>query len=157
MNLKELRWIKNVNATQGEWVYKHEEVSYPYLVPEFHLHWKINSKENAHKPNPGDFILLCQRTRVTHLVKVLDNIVHEDSPFRDIGFPFYRRVQVMWMAPKPWDKAPHQNEVFGFDFRFRHGKAINLENVTALEEYFGDEGGIVGFRERVKEKLALRI
>jgi hypothetical protein len=60
------------------------------------------------------------------------------------------------MAPKPWDEAPHQNEVFGFDFRFRHGKAINLENVTALKEYFG-EGELAAFRERVKEKLALRI
>ncbi len=29
MDLNELKWIKNVNATEGEWVYKHEEVSYP--------------------------------------------------------------------------------------------------------------------------------
>lgn len=144
-----------MNATEADWAYKHEDVSYPYLVPEFHLHWNINAKENVQKPSPGDRILLCQRTRVTHLVKVLDDIVYEDRHFPD--FPFQRRVQVMWMAPNPWDEAPHQNEVFGFDFRFRHGKAINLENVTALEEYFGDEGGIVGFRERVKEKLALRI
>lgn len=155
MDLHELRWIKNVNATEGNWVYTHEDVSYHYLVPEFHLHWNIKAKENAQKPNPGDFILLCQRTRVTHLVKVLDDTVYEAQDFPD--FPFQRRVQVMWMAEKPWEeKAPHQNEVFGFDFRFRHGKAINLENVTALKEYFG-EGELAAFRERVKEKLALRI
>lgn len=155
MDLQELRWIKNVNATEGDWAYKHEEVSYPYLVPEFHLHWKTTALENAQKRNPGDFILLCQRTRVTHLVKVLDDIVHKDSPFPD--FRLCRRVQVMWMAEKPWEeKAPHQNEVFGFDFRFRHGKAINLDNVTALKEYFG-EGELVAFQERVKEKLTLRI
>ncbi|HEY9834471.1 MAG TPA: hypothetical protein V6D26_28230 [Stenomitos sp.] len=154
MDLNELKWIKNVNATEGDWAYKHEEVAYPYLVPEFHLHWNINAKGNVYKLTPGDLILLCQRTRVTHLVKVLDDTVHEDSPFPD--FPFYRRVQVMWMAPKPWDEAPHQNEVFGFDFRFRGGKAINLENVTAMQEYF-DEGELAAFQERVKEKLALRI
>ncbi|HAA30073.1 MAG TPA: hypothetical protein DCE56_23290 [Cyanobacteria bacterium UBA8553] len=152
MDLKELRWIKNVNNPEGGWVYEHEIVSYPYLVPEFSLHWKISARENAHKPNPGNLILLCQRMRVTHLVKVLDEYVHDDSPYPE--YPFYRRVQVMWMASKPWDAAPHQKDVFGFDFRFRHGKAIDLENVTALQEYFG-EGEFAAFRERVKEKLGL--
>ena len=152
VDLKQLRWIKNVNNPEGGWVYGHDEVCYPYLVPEFPLHWKINAKENAYKPNPGDFILLCQRMRVTHLVKILDEFVHGDSPYQE--YPFYRRVQVMWMAAKPWDKAPQQKEVFGFDFRFRGGKAIDLENVTALQEYFG-EGEFAAFRERVNEKLGL--
>jgi hypothetical protein len=155
MDLNKLKWIKNVNNPEGGWVYKHEEVTYPYLVPEFHLHWKTTALENAKKPNPSDLILLCQRTRVTHLVKVLDDIVHDDSDYED--FRLYRRVQVMWMAEKPWEeKAPHQNDVFGFDFRFRGGKAINLENVNAMQEYF-DEGELAAFQERVKEKLALRI
>jgi hypothetical protein len=155
MDLNKLKWIKNVNNPEGGWVYKHEEVTYPYLVPEFHLHWKTTVLENAKKPNPGDLILLCQRTRVTHLVKVLDDIVHDDSGYED--FRLYRRVQVMWMAEKPWEeKAPHQNDVFGFDFRFRGGKAINLENVTAMQEYF-DQGELAAFQEHVKEKLALRI
>ncbi len=78
MDLNKLKWIKNVNNPEGGWVYKHEEVTYPYLVPEFSLHWKTTALENANKPNPSDLILLCQRTRVTHLVKVLDDIVHYD-------------------------------------------------------------------------------
>jgi hypothetical protein len=84
MDLNKLKWIKNVNNPEGGWVYKHEEVTYPYLVPEFHLHWKTTALENAKKPNPSDLILLCQRTRVTHLVKVLDDIVHDDSDCRSI-------------------------------------------------------------------------
>ncbi|MGB5963263.1 MAG: hypothetical protein WBG73_21690 [Coleofasciculaceae cyanobacterium] len=152
MDLQELRWIKNVNNPEGGWVYKHDEVTYPYLVPEFSLHWKISAKENAHKPNPDDLILLCQRMRVTHLVKILDNFVRDNSPYQE--YPFYRRVQVMWMAAKSWEEAPQQEEVFGFDFQFRHGKAINLDNVNALQEYFG-EGGLAAFQERVKEKLGL--
>lgn len=155
MNLKELRWTKNVNATHGEWAYEHEEVSYPYLIPEFRLHWKINAKENAKKPNSGDLILLRQRTRVTHLVKVIDDIVHEDRPFPDPDFTLWRRVQVMWMAPKPWDKAPHQNEVFGFDVELQGGKVMDIDNITALQEHFRDIGGITAFQENVRQVLGI--
>lgn len=152
MASQELRWLKSVNNPEGGWVYGHDEVIYPYLVPEFSLHWKISAKANAHKPNPGDLILLCQHMRVTHLVKILDKLVHDDSPYQE--YPFYRRVQVMWMAAKPWEEAPQQKEVFGFDFRFRGGKAIDLDNVNALQEYFG-ERELTKFQERVQEKLGL--
>ena len=82
--------------------------------------------------------------QVTHLVTVLDYIVHKDSPFPDLRL--YRRMQVMWMVEKPWEeKAPHQNEVFEFDYQFRYGKVIELENVTALHNYFGDEGRLAAF------------
>ena len=158
MNLKELRWTKNVNATHGEWVYAHDEVSYPYLVPELCLHWKTTAKENAKKPNPDDLILLRQRTRVTHIVKILDDIVHEDnedSSFTD--FALWRRVQVMWMAPKPWHEAPHQNNVFGFDVDLQGGKVIALDNIIALQEHFKDAGGIAAFQERVKQVLGIKV
>ena len=155
MNLQQLRWTKNVNATHGEWAYQHDEVSYPYLVPEFCLHWKTTAKENAKKPNPGDLILLRQRTHVTHVVKVLDNVVHADNSASD--FAIWRRVQVMWMAPKPWDNAPHQNEVFGFYVELQGGKVIELENIATLQEHFRNTGGVTAFQERVKKVLGIRV
>jgi len=98
---------------------------------------------------------LRQRTRVTHIVKVLDDSVHEDSHFPD--FALWRRVQVMWMAPPPWDKAPHQNEVFGFDVELQGGKVIELDNITALQKHFKDAGGIAAFQERVKKVLGISV
>jgi len=160
IDLSPLKWTKNVNNPHV-WVYRHDEICYPYLVPEFNLHWPKGEDANIRRPDIGDIILLRQRTKVTHLVMALDDQIGNapESPTH----PITRRVQVLWMANEPlntpdaqiWDNAPSQNDVFGFDVHLEGGKAMLLENIKALNETFKDQGGLTAFRERVAEKLGL--
>ncbi len=155
-----LKWTKNVNHPEV-WVYRHNEISYPYLVPEFKLHWK--KEHGAGKLQEGDLILLRQRTKVTHLVKVLDDQIHGDP--NASGFALTRRVQVLWIAPESlhtpdahiWDNAPSQDDVFGFDVKLQSGRAIELDHIGDLNEEFKDQGGLAAFQKRVAEKLGLKI
>ncbi|MCA6510420.1 MAG: hypothetical protein ACK6BS_21230 [Pseudanabaena sp.] len=133
------------------------------LVPEFDLHWKTEQDANIRKPQEGDLILLRQRTKVTHLVMVLDDQIREapKSPTHKL----IRRVQVLWMANEPlntldaqiWDNAPSQNDVFGFDIELQGGKAIELDHIKDLNETFKDQGGLTAFQNRVAEKLGLEV
>ncbi len=133
------------------------------LVPEFDLHWKTEQDVNIRKPEEGDLILLRQRTKVTHLVMVLDDQIREapKSPTHKL----IRRVQVLWMANEPlntldaqiWDNAPSQNDVFGFDIELQGGKAIELDHIKDLNETFKDQGGLTAFQNRVAEKLGLEV
>jgi hypothetical protein len=132
-------------------------------VPEFDLHWKTEQDVNIRKPEEGDLILLRQRTKVTHLVMVLDDQIREapKSPTHKL----IRRVQVLWMANEPlntldaqiWDNAPSQNDVFGFDIELQGGKAIELDHIKDLNETFKDQGGLTAFQNRVAEKLGLEV
>jgi hypothetical protein len=132
-------------------------------VPEFDLHWKTEQDANIRKPQEGDLILLRQRTKVTHLVMVLDDQIREapKSPTHKL----IRRVQVLWMANEPlntldaqiWDNAPSQNDVFGFDIELQGGKAIELDHIKDLNETFKDQGGLTAFQNRVAEKLGLEV
>jgi hypothetical protein len=154
IDLMRLKWTKNVNHPEPEkWSYSHNEVHYPCLVPEFNLHWKKGADSNISKLEEGDIILLRQRTKITHLVMVLDDKIQNDST--NGNHPLFRRVQVLWMAPEPWEKAPQQNGVFGFDIDLQGGKAMILDNITALAEEFKDRGGINAFQDRVAEQLGL--
>jgi hypothetical protein len=156
-----LKWTKNVN-NPDVWVYRHDYIHYPYLVPEFNLHWAKGEEANCGKPQVGDLILLRQRTKVTHLVMTLDDqIGNVPNPTH----PLIRRVQVLWMAHEPlhtqdsqiWDNEPSQNDVFGFNVRLEGGDVVFLENIQALNETFKDQGGLAAFQKRVAEKLGLRV
>ena len=157
-----LKWTKNVN-NYDVWVYRHDYIHYPHLVPEFDLHWKTEQDVNIRKPEEGDLILLRQRTKVTHLVMVLDDQIRDDpkSPTHKL----IRRVQVLWIAPESlntpdtqiWDNAPSQNDVFGFDVDLQGGSVMLLENIKALNETFKDQGGLTAFQKRVAEKLGLGV
>jgi len=133
------------------------------LVPEFDLHWKTEQDVNIRKPQEGDLILLRQRTKVTHLVMVLDDQIR-DAP-KSPTHKLIRRVQVLWMANEPlntldaqiWDNAPSQNDVFGFDIELQGGKAIELDHIKDLNETFKDHGGLTAFQKRVAEKLGLGV
>lgn len=159
-DLSRLKWTKNVN-NPDVWVYRHDEIHYPYLVPEFKLHWK--KEHGAGKLQEGDLILLRQRTKVTHLVKVLDDQIHDAQNNSD--FALTCRVQVLWIAPESlktqdahiWDNAPSQNDVFGFDLNLHGGKAVELDHIEALNVTFKDQGGLAAFQNRVAEKLGLEI
>jgi hypothetical protein len=160
IDLSRLKWTKNVDNPEV-WVYRHNEISYPYLVPEFRLHWK--REHGAGKLQEGDLILLRQRTKVTHLVKVLDAQIDGDP--NATGFALTSRVQVLWIAPeslktpddKIWDNAPSQNDVFGFGLILHGGSVMLLENIKTLNETFKDQGGLAAFQKRVAEKLGLRV
>ena len=133
------------------------------LVPEFDLHWKTEQDANIRKPQEGDLILLRQRTKVTHMVMVLDDQIR-DAP-KSPTHKLIRRVQVLWMANESlntldaqiWDNAPSQNDVFGFDIELQGGKAIELDHIKDLNETFKDQGGLTAFQNRVAEKLGLEV
>lgn len=155
IDLSNLKWTKNVNHPDPniDWAYSHNEIRYPFLVPEFNLHWRKEQEENAKKPKKGDLILVRQKTKVTHLVKVIDNHP-EHTPNGD--YSIYRRVQLLWMAQEPWAATPHQNDIFGFDADFpRNGKAIDLDNIDDLTEHFIALGGKTAFQEHIAQKLGL--
>ncbi|WP_271254079.1 hypothetical protein [Pseudanabaena sp. Chao 1811] len=162
IDLSRLKWTKNVN-NPDVWVYRHDEIGYPSLVPEFKLHWNTKHDANFRKLQEGDLLLLRQRTKVTHLVKVLDDQIHDDPNHPD--FALTRRVQVLWIAPESlhtpdahiWDNAPSQDDVFGFDLNLRGGKAIELDHIQNLNEEFKDQGGLAAFQKRVAEKLGLKV
>ena len=156
-----LKWTKNVN-NPDVWVYRHNYIHYPYLVPEFNLHWAEGEETNCRKPQEGDLILLRQRTKVTHLVMTLDDQI-DNVP--NPTHPLIRRVQVLWMANEPlntpdaqiWDNAPEQNDVFGLNVHLEGGSVMLLENIKALNETFKDQGGLAAFQKRVVEKLGLGV
>lgn len=161
IDLSRLKWTKNVN-NPDVWVYRHNEIRYPYLVPEFKLHWAKGEEANCGKPDIGDIILLRQQTKVTHLVMTLDDqIGNVPNPTH----PLTRRVQVLWIAPESlntpdaqiWDNAPSQDDVFGFDVKLQSGKAIELDHIQNLNEEFKDQGGLAAFQKRVAEKLGLKV
>lgn len=162
IDLSRLKWTKNV-YNPDVWVYRHDYIHYPYLVPEFNLHWAKGQEANISKPQEGDLILLRQRTKVTHLVMTLDDQI-DNSP-NTPTHPLIRRVQVLWMANEPlntldaqiWDNAPSQNDVFGFDIELQGGKAIELDHIKDLNETFKDQGGLTAFQKRVAEKLGLGV
>jgi len=156
-----LKWTKNV-YNPDMWVYRHDYIHYPYLVPEFNLHWAEAEERNCGKPQAGDLILLRQRTKVTHLVMTLDDQIGNVS---NSTHSLIRRVQVLWIANEPlntpdahiWDNAPSQNDVFGFGLILHGGSVMFLENIQALNETFKDQGGLAAFQKRVAEKLGLRV
>ena len=159
IDLSRLKWTKNVK-NPDVWVYRHDYIHYPHLVPEFNLHWAKGEDANIRKPQEGDLILLRQRTKITHLVMTLDDQIG-DVP--NPTHPLIRRVQVLWMANEPlhtpdsqiWDNAPSQNDVFGFNVRLEGGDVVLLENIQALKEAFKDQVGLAAFQKRVAEKLDL--
>ena len=156
IDLTRLKWTKNINHPDStKWAHTHSEVHYSSLVPELNLHWKKGSEANIEKPKTGDIILLRQRTRVTHLVMILDEVIGNNlNP--DDPYPLFRHVQVLWLAKEPWDNAPYQDDVFGFDINLRHGKAVQLDHIEALTEEFKELGGLKAFQNRVVEKLGLK-
>ena len=162
IDLSRLKWTKNVK-NPDVWVYRHDYIHYPHLVPEFNLHWRKEQDANIRRPQEGDLILLRQRTKVTHLVMALDNQIENDGKPHD--WSLIRRVQVLWIAPESlntpdaeiWNNAPSQNDVFGFDIELQGGKAIQLDHIEDLNETFKDQGGLAAFQKRIAEKLGLMV
>ena len=142
MDLTELKWTKNVNH-QGDdkyWAYQNVDP----VLNTFKLNWKIEQAENARKPEESELILLRQRTKVTHIVKLLNKTLYNEPS--DGEFNISRLVQVIWIADCS-SEPPEQNIVFGYHVHLQGGKVMRLETPT-FNKHWGSQGGLVEFQNQ---------
>jgi len=146
MNLTKLKWTKNINH-QGDkdWAYQDIEPNLKIFL----LHWKNDQKENARKPKEGEFILLRQRTKVTHIVKILNNTLYNNCFGND--FNICRLVQAVWMVDY-WNVPPEQNIVFDYDVHLQGGEVMQLET-PKFRENWDKRGGLQAFQKHVQKVL----
>jgi hypothetical protein len=147
MDLTKLKWTKNVNHSDTKWAY--QDIDLKSKV--FYLHWTSNSCDNARKPQEQDLIVIRQRSKVTHIVEILNNVLYEEEVEKSW---ISRLVRVIWMA-ELWSEPPNQDDLFGYKINFPSGKAIHLENSANFNQYWGDKGGIFAFQKHIKKKLNL--
>ncbi|MDJ0771840.1 MAG: hypothetical protein QNJ49_00205 [Mastigocoleus sp. MO_167.B18] len=143
-NLKYIKLINHIATQRKDWShYDDEEI--------FNLGWIMNGnneilnkqkksklkERDAKKANKGDRILLCQNHskyghRVTHIVEVIDDEVinKPENPRNEDDIWWERKVKVVWMAEKPWEKAPLTKEVIGSRFSFRSGNLVSINAET---------------------------
>ncbi|WGV23801.1 hypothetical protein [Halotia branconii] len=148
IDLTGLKWSKNVNhQSRGKyWAYDFDSNSKIFL-----LNWKNTSKENAYKPKEGELIILRQRARVTHIVKLLNNVLY-DHGFNS-EFSCCRLVQVIWITNN-WDKLPTYEEIFGYPINFPpDGKVMNLEKKEDFQLHWKQHKGLLGFQNHVQKEL----
>jgi hypothetical protein len=149
MNLTELKWTKNVNHQGNDKYWAYQNVG-PVLNI-FQLNWKTEQAENALKPEESELIILRQRTKVTHIVKLLNNTLYQETPEGEFGIS--RRVQVVWIADY-WSVPPKQKMMFGYDVHLQGGRVMKLETPT-FNEHWESRGGLVGFQNHVLKALKL--
>ncbi|QFS47710.1 hypothetical protein [Nostoc sphaeroides] len=149
MNLTELKWTKNVNHQGNDKYWAYQNVG-PVLNV-FQLNWKTEQGENALKPEESELILLRQRTKVTHIVKLLNNTLYQETPEGEFGIS--RLVEVVWIADY-WSVPPKQKMMFGYDVHLQGGRVMKLETPT-FNEHWESRGGLVGFQNHVLKALKL--
>jgi hypothetical protein len=153
MDLNGLIWTKNVKPLNGEdWAYKNIASIYPELKI-FALHWRNlrgKDEKNAQTPQEGELMILRQRSKVTHIVKMLNKQLYPDKNAGD-EFNIYRLVQVIWMTDN-WEHPPENKKVFNCSIYFPpFGKAIKLENLQKFQTHWGKEG--LAFQQHVQNVL----
>lgn len=154
MDLSRLKWTKNIKD-ENCWAYETHVMEFPDARI-FALHWKSKEEVNANEPQEGDLLLLHQRARVTHLVKVLDNQVSQPRQSEDW---IYRVVKAVWMPPlgKNWDTLPHQRDIFGFEIFIMDGFVHNLDvpsKMCQFHDRWDSQGGLRAFQQYVDQELA---
>ena len=148
MNLKNLKWTKNVNSKNTELL------AYDLFKPGclFKLAWSKDSECNANKPQREDLILLRQQGDVTHLVEVLDyKAEHEKCPGK---FDIYRIVEVLWAIDRT--AFVRANELFDYQLHLQGGDAMSLD-MPKFKEHWQTRGGLTAFQKRVRDKLGLSV
>jgi hypothetical protein len=155
MDLNGLIWTKNVKPLNSEnWAYQNIPTStiHPDLKI-FALHWrnlKNHDEINAKTPQEGELMILRQRSKVTHIVQMLNKQLYPDKNAGD-EFNIYRLVQVVWMTDN-WDNPPENDKVFGCSIHFPpFGKAIKLEKIRVFQERWNTEG--LTFQQHVQKEL----
>ena len=150
MNLTKLKWTKNVNHQDDKsWAYQDIEPNLKIFL----LGWKNENPNNtnARKPPEGELILLRQRTKVTHIVKILNNTLYDDrtnSPFNTC-----RLVEAVWMVDN-WDTSLAQNIVFDYSVHLQGGEVMQLET-PKFRENWDERGGLQAFQKHVQKVLNL--
>ncbi len=159
MDLSRLKWAKNIKPDHG-WAYKPDRgTPIAMELPEariFGLNWKTQNKSNAGRPKEGDFILLHQHAKVTHIAEFLDNKVYDTG---DPDWGVYRIVRAVWIPPlgKDWATLPHQDEMFGFNVFIRNGLARNLDTpgkMSRFHQHWSSKGGLEAFQRHLATELA---
>lgn len=150
MNLTELKWTKNVNHKGDDKYWAYQNIDPDLNI--FGLNWKAEQAENALKPQESELILLRQRTKVTHIVKLLNNTLYKEAYGGEFGI--YRLVQVVWIADY-WSVPPEQDMVFGYHVHLEGGKVMKLETLDTFNKHWGSRGGLVEFQNHVLKALKL--
>ena len=128
-NPEKILFIKNVKDPSGRWAYPLNGIL-SSKIPIFELMWRLTA-HGADKPKVGDLMVLHQQAKVTHLVEFLD------EQARKTDFGYLRRVKVIWMPKhKDWHLLPRQDEVLGFDPKYRDGNTHSFKspNFTRFEQ-----------------------
>lgn len=151
MNLTRLKWTKNVNHQSDDKFWAYQDINSDLGV--FCLHWKNEQKENAFRPKEGELILLRQRAKVTHIVKLLNNTLYSDCTGTE--FNVCRLVQAIWMA-NFWNIPPAQDKVFGYSVHLEGGRVMELETLPTFQENWNNRGGLEKFQKHVLKELNLQ-
>jgi hypothetical protein len=149
MDLTELKWTKNVNHQGNDKYWAYQNIDPDLNI--FRLNWKTEQAKNALKPEEGELILLRQRAKVTHIVKLLNKTLYEEQS--DGEFSISRRVQIVWIADFS-SVPPEQDMVFGYHVHLQGGKVTRLETPT-FNKHWSSRGGLVGFQNHVLKALKL--
>jgi hypothetical protein len=155
IDLSKLKWLKNVkDPTPTTWAYDRLD---EMLIPEariFHLHWhNQNHKANAQQPLNGDLVALVQQARVTHIVEMLDDMIHENTQKE---WSVYRKVKAIWMPPKGvnWHNLPHQKVIFGIKDFPPNGRVYEIPtSKMSSSEYWNEVGGLQWFQQNFSKLL----
>jgi hypothetical protein len=147
MDLTKLKWTKNVNHQGNDKYWAYEDIDSDLKI--FRLNWKIEQEENALKPDKNELILLRQRAKITHIVKLLDKNVSREP--MDGEFAISRLVQIVWIADFS-SVPPEQDMVFGYHVQLQGGKVMKLETPT-FNKHWGRRGGLVEFQKHILKFL----
>ena len=147
MDLTKLQWTKNVAREDGKWAYQQIDLNSQI----FELHFSPDAEKNARKPKEDELIILRQKTKVTHIVKVINNTLYPKKTQYDWIF---RLVKAVWIA-EFWSEPPEQNKVFGYRIKYQGGKAMKLEELPTFKQHWDCKGGINAFQQHVKKQLKI--
>ncbi len=166
MDLTELKWTKNINHQGDDKYWAYQDIDPDLKI--FRLHWKKEEheenalkpkdwkkeehEENALKPKEGELIILRQRAKVTHIVRLLNNTLYKE--LYDTEFNIYRLVQVVWMADY-WSVPPDQDMIFGYHVHLEGGKVMELETLPTFKGYWDSKGGLLEFQQHISKVLKL--
>jgi hypothetical protein len=151
MDLTELKWTKNINHQGDDKYWAYQDIDPDLKI--FRLHWKKEEyEENARRPQEGQLIILRQRSKITHIVKLLNNTLYKE--LYDTEFNIYRLVQVVWIADY-WSVPPEQDMIFGYHVHLEGGKVMELQTLPTFKNHWDSRGGLAGFQQHILKLLKL--
>ncbi|ALB41214.1 MULTISPECIES: hypothetical protein [Nostocales] len=149
MDLTKLKWTKNINHQGDDKYWAYHDIDSDLKI--FRLNWKTEQEKNALKPEESELILLRQRAKVTHIVKLLNRTLYKEPDGGEFGIS--RLVQIVWIADFS-SVPPEQDMVFDYQVHLQGGKVMKLETPT-FNQHWGRRGGLVGFQNHVLKTLKL--